>query len=93
MTDIDSYFADTGLAQGSILDSNVIFHTTTRRYVLGKLGTEETIILLGNQVETILNCTYTSAEEYRQMVLESFEDTVNQLEEEGFMVDYDAEHI
>lgn len=91
--DIDTYFKDTGLAQGKVLDCNVIYHTKTRQYVMGTLGFTQSCFEPMDVMERYVLDDYQTPAEYRQMVLERFEDWVKELEADGFMVDYDAEHI
>ena len=92
-TQIDDYFADTLLAQREISGGNVILHTKTRKYVMGDLGEQESMLIYWGNSELIFRCDYATEGEYKQSVLERFEDVLKELEADGFMVDFDEDHL
>ena len=95
MTDpnITEYFEDVCLADAVVpgYDNPCILHTKTNQYVVGKLGIETTVILQFEVPVTFHRDDFSSPDEYRQRVLEEFEDWVKILDADGFCVDYSVE--
>ncbi len=70
---------------------SVILHTHTGKYLLGSLGLESATYQYYNTVYMIHRSDCTTDSEFRQKVLEDFEDLTNSLDESGINTDFKAE--
>mgnify|MGYP000898266255 CR=1 FL=1 len=91
--DNKEYFSEVSLEniQFPGTDENVVLHTKTRRYLVGLLGMVSTTLLYYNSIIVIRREDFSSDEEYKQRVLEDFEDSINVFDTAGINTDFDAD--
>lgn len=91
--DNKEYFSDVCLENTPYpgTDEVVILHTSSKKYLLGLLGMVSTKMQYYNQLVEIQRADFSSDDEYKQRVLEEFEDTVIALEDMGVGTDFGAE--
>ena len=91
--DNKEYFSDVFLENIEFpgTDENIVLHTKTRRYLVGLLGMSSTTLMYYNSIIVIQRSDFSSDDEYKQRVLEDFEDSINVFDTAGINTDFDAD--